>query len=151
MFQIHIKDIERLPEAAAQFIKAVEDEREARRNRGEVLSNVFAFEAPMGAGKTTFISEVCRRLGSDDEAGSPTFSIVNEYDTERWGRVYHLDCYRIESEEEAYETGVEDYFDSGNPCLVEWPDRIGSLLPDDALRVSIAVNPDSSRVLEMNF
>lgn len=143
MFELKIKNIERLPDAAAQFI-----------DRFSTLpprdTMVFAFHAPMGTGKTTFISEVCRILGSDDEASSPTFSIVNEYDTQRWGKVYHLDCYRIDSEEEAFDIGIEDYFYSGRPCFVEWPEKIEALLPHDVIRVEIKETDDGSRILHIN-
>ena len=131
--EIRIQNIERLPEAAAQVIESMQPGR------------VYAFHAPMGAGKTTFISEVCRLLGSEDEANSPTFSIVNEYVTEKWGRIYHLDCYRLDSEEEAFDIGVEDYFNSGSTCFVEWPERIGGLLPEDTVDVKIEVMPDGKR------
>lgn len=134
--KIQIPDIERLPEAAAQFVK---DLRPGR---------VYAFYAPMGAGKTTFIGEVCRQLHTEDEPNSPTFAIVNEYDTELLGKIYHLDCYRLETEEEAFDIGVEDYFSSGAVCFVEWPERIESLLPEDAVRVEIRVEPDNSRTID---
>lgn len=135
MPEFYIPTPEALPEAAERFIATYPD------------GGVFAFRAPMGAGKTTFISEVCRRLGSAGEASSPTFSIVNEYDTERWGTVYHLDCYRLDGEEEAYEAGVEDYFASGRPCFVEWPEKIGALLPPEAVGVEITLSPDGARTL----
>ena len=138
--KIHIPDIERLPEAAAQFIETFGD-----RITGGHGCRIFAFQAPMGAGKTTFISEVCRLLGSDDTGASPTFSIANVYDTEKWGKVVHLDCYRLEDEEEAFEAGVEDFFDSGLPCFVEWPERIPGLLPEDTVWVSIKVNDKGER------
>lgn len=127
MFEISIPALEALPEAAERFIKTFDD----------APGRVFAFYSPMGTGKTTFISEVCRRLGSADEPNSPTFSIVNEYDTEKWGTVYHLDCYRLDSEEEAFDVGVEDYFASGRPCFVEWPEKIEGMIPDDAVRIEI--------------
>ena len=138
MTEIKIPNEERLPEAAARFIQEAEPGR------------VYAFRAPMGAGKTTFISEVCRRLDTADEPNSPTFSIVNEYDTLRWGKIYHLDCYRLDSAEEAFDAGIEDYFNSGATCMVEWPERIEELLPDDVIEVSIEVLPDGSRLLKMN-
>ena len=138
MTEIRIPQIERLPEAAAQFIEEAE--------RRGLQGRVFAFYAPMGAGQTTFISETVRQLGSVDETGSPTFSIVNEYDTERWGKVYHFDCYRLEGEEEACEIGAEDYFASGRPCFVEWPERIEGLLPDDVVSVSLRVEENGERV-----
>lgn len=145
--EIKIQNIERLPEAAAQFIEEME------RNHGLAPQSsspvIFAFYAPMGAGKTTFISEVCRQLGSEDEASSPTFSIVNEYDTNRWGKVYHLDCYRLDSNEEAFDIGVEDYFASGRPCFVEWPEQVADFLPEDAVTVAIRIDNDGQRTIEI--
>lgn len=129
LMKITIKDIKSLPEAASAFIREFD---------GSAAGRVFAFHAPMGTGKTTFISEVCRQLGSGDEASSPTFSIVNEYDTREWGRVYHLDCYRLDGEEDAFEVGVEEIFASGRPCFVEWPEKIEGLLPDDAVTVTLS-------------
>ena len=137
--EIRISDIERLPEAAAQFVGKMKD----------FPSNVYAFHAPMGAGKTTFISEVCRLLGCEDEANSPTFSIVNEYDTREGGKVYHLDCYRMESEEEAFDIGVDDYFASMNPCFVEWPENIEALLPPETVRVEITVKENGERIISI--
>lgn len=134
--KILIEDIERLPEAAAQFLKEA------------LPGKVYAFYGAMGAGKTTFISEVCRQLGSDEEANSPTFSIVNEYDTQRWGMVFHLDCYRLENEEEGFDAGLEDCFASGHTCFVEWPEKIGGLVPNDAVIVEITALPDGARQVE---
>lgn len=138
MFETTVSALQALPEAVARFIDVF----------SPFSDRVFAFHAPMGAGKTTFISELTRQLGGLDEANSPTFSIVNEYDTERWGRVYHLDCYRIEDEEEAFEAGVEDYFSSGSPCFVEWPEKIPGLIPDDAVTVEISIAADNSRIIK---
>lgn len=135
--EIRIKDIERLPEAAAQFVDNIRPGR------------VYAFYGRMGAGKTTFISEVCRQLGSADEASSPTFSIVNVYETDRLGTVYHMDCYRLEDEEEAFDAGLEDYFNSGSVCFVEWPERIEGLLPEDAVAVTLDVEADTSRIVRV--
>ena len=135
--EIRIKDIERLPEAAAQFVDNIRPGR------------VYAFYGRMGAGKTTFISEVCRQLGSVDEASSPTFSIVNVYETDRLGTVYHMDCYRLEDEEEAFDAGLEDYFNSGSVCFVEWPERIEGLLPEDAVAVTLDVEADTSRIVRI--
>lgn len=106
---------------------------------------VYAFYGEMGAGKTTLIGEICNVLGVEDDISSPTFSIVNEYDTEEGVRIYHFDCYRLESEEEAIDIGAEDYFYSGNTCFVEWPERIGGLLPEDTVDVKIEVMPDGKR------
>lgn len=105
----------------------------------------------MGAGKTTFIRALVRALGvNDDEASSPSFSIINEYRSDTTAElIYHFDLYRLESVEEALEIGVEDYFDSGALCLLEWPERIEALLPDDTVIVDIAVNSDESRTLTL--
>lgn len=134
-----INDIERLPEAAAQFIKEA------------VPGRVYAFYAPMGAGKTTFISEVCRQLGCGDEPGSPTFSIVNEYDTDTWGRVLHLDCYRINTPEEAFDIGIEEYFSPGNTAFVEWPENVEHFLPENTVTVQIDVDENGRRRLLCNL
>ena len=110
-------------------------------------SKVFAFDAEMGAGKTTFISRVCEILGADDDFGSPTFSIVNEYADAEGNPIYHFDFYRIDSLEEAIDMGAEEYFYSGHPCFIEWPGKIGALLPEDAVKVAITINEDGSRTL----
>lgn len=110
---------------------------------------IFAFTGQMGAGKTTFINALSRALGvEDEETGSPTFAIINEYRSSTTAElIYHFDLYRIESLEEALDLGIEDYFDSGALCLLEWPERIEALLPDDTVVVKIEVNPDDSRTL----
>ncbi len=103
----------------------------------------------MGAGKTTFINALVKRLGvTDDATSSPSFSIINEYRSDTTAElIYHFDCYRLESTDEALDIGVEDYFDSGALCLIEWPERIGEILPDDTVRIDIRVNDDDSRTL----
>ena len=110
---------------------------------------VYTFEGEMGAGKTTFINALCRALGvEDDPTGSPTFSIINEYRSDTTAElIYHFDLYRIESLEQAFDIGVEDYLDSGALCLIEWPDRIDDILPDDTVRVKIEVSPNGERRL----
>lgn len=144
MIKIPIDSIERLPEAAAQFIKAVAPGMDERKRSG---NNIFAFYGPLGAGKTTFIAEVNRQLESFDEANSPTFSIINEYETAKWGKIYHLDCYRIDSDEEALDIGVEEVFQSGSPCFVEWPEKIEGLIPEGAVKVNVCANEDGSRLI----
>lgn len=111
-------------------------------------AHIVAFYGPMGAGKTTLIAAIAERLGSTDTATSPTFSIVNQYDTSR-GPVYHFDFYRINRTEEAYDIGYEEYFYSGNLCLVEWPEKIEELLPDDTLRVHLKITGNDTRLLEI--
>ena len=109
--------------------------------------SVYAFYGSMGAGKTTFISAVCRVLGVEDEVASPTFTIVNEYLTGDGRPVYHFDFYRIEKISEALDIGYEEYMDSGELCFMEWPEKIEQILPDDALKVCISENADGSRAL----
>ena len=131
-----------LREAARQFINA-----NALQEKGLVI----AFYGKMGAGKTTFIKALCEELGVEDVITSPTFAIVNEYSLPLGGRLegalYHFDFYRIKKIEEVYDMGYEDYFYSGNLCLIEWPELIEDLLPEDALRVTIEEQSDGSRTI----
>ena len=107
--------------------------------------NVVAFFAPMGAGKTTLISTLMETLGSEDIVTSPTFALVNQYYTSEREPVYHFDFYRINSINEAFDMGYEEYFYSGDLCLMEWPEKIEALIPDDAMVVSIEVGDDEER------
>lgn len=104
---------------------------------------VVAFDAPMGAGKTTLIGRIARYLGSEDDTTSPTFAIVNQYEGDR--TIYHFDMYRIDRIEEALDFGTEEYLSSGELCLVEWPEKIEALLPDDTMVVKIEILSDSAR------
>jgi tRNA threonylcarbamoyladenosine biosynthesis protein TsaE len=134
---ITIASVEDLPRAAKEFAALMDDR------------TVYAFSGEMGAGKTTFIGALCKELGvEDDFAGSPTFSIINEYRSDTTAElIYHFDLYRIENIEEAFDIGVEDYFDSGALCLLEWPERIADILPDDTVDVTITVNEDGTRTI----
>jgi len=100
---------------------------------------ILAFSGEMGAGKTTLISAICNALKVQDAISSPTYSLVNEYLRENGEKVYHFDFYRIDSEEEAMDMGVEDYFESGALCLVEWPEKIENLLPENYIHVKISL------------
>ena len=104
---------------------------------------VVALDAPMGAGKTTLISRIAEQLGAEDDVTSPTFAIVNEYVGERV--IYHFDMYRIERVEEALDFGCEEYISSGELCLIEWPEKIEPLLPEDTMVVKIEILSDSER------
>ena len=126
----HLKE---LPEIARKLVEQFAEER------------VFAFYGKMGAGKTTFIQSVCRVLGSDDTVTSPTFALINEYNTQKNGSVFHFDFYRIKNLEEVFDLGYEDYLYSGSYCLIEWPELIEPLLPEKVVRVKIEVEPDGSR------
>ena len=105
---------------------------------------IFAFHGEMGAGKTTFIKTICEYLQVSDTVSSPTFAIVNEYVTSDSGIVYHFDLYRIKAWTEMLEIGYEEYFYSGNYCLLEWPEKIVNLLPEETVHVDIVVSPDGS-------
>ena len=134
--QIKIAGLEELPQAAEAFLKGIGN------------AALVAFYAPMGAGKTTFITALCKALGvREDAISSPTFAIVNEYRSGSGEPVYHFDFYRIENPAEALDIGLYDYLDSGRVCLMEWPENIEGLLPEETLRVQIAVQPDGSRTL----
>ncbi|MEO9485331.1 MAG: tRNA (adenosine(37)-N6)-threonylcarbamoyltransferase complex ATPase subunit type 1 TsaE [Ekhidna sp.] len=109
--------------------------------------NVWCFDAEMGAGKTTLTKKICKELGVEDEMSSPTFSIVNEYQTRDGKDIYHFDFYRLKDIEEAIDIGVEDYLFSGNRCLLEWPAIIEPLLPDEYLQISIKLVGDYTRSL----
>lgn len=133
---ITIAGLAQLDQAALAFLQALGGH------------NLVAFYAPMGAGKTTFITAVCKALGVEEDAiSSPTFAIVNEY-RGRGGRpIFHFDFYRIEQPAEALDIGLYDYLDSGELCLMEWPENVEALLPEETLQVHIEVAPDGSRTL----
>ena len=109
---------------------------------------VVAFDAPMGAGKTTLISRIAALLGAEDSVTSPTFAIVNQYEGTKH-TIYHFDMYRIERVEEALDFGSEEYLSSGDLCLVEWPEKIEPLLPDDTIVVRIEILSDTARRFEI--
>ena len=135
MKTIHITSQDELPQVAEAVIRSL-----GRRT-------VVAFRGEMGAGKTTLIGAILDRLGSADTVTSPTFALVNQYDTADGRPVFHFDFYRIARIEEAYDFGYEEYFYSGNLCLVEWPEKIEELLPDDTMTVRIRVDGPEQRTL----
>ena len=136
MEEIAIPSLQELPAVSKQLLEKAGSKR------------VFLFHAPMGAGKTTLIKALCNTLGVSDHVSSPTFSIVNEY-RGNGTTVYHFDFYRIKNEQEAFDLGYEEYFYSGNYCFVEWPEKIPSLLPADALHLSIEILSETSRILRV--
>lgn len=109
---------------------------------------VWLFYGPMGAGKTTFIKAICRYLGSSDNLSSPSFSIVNEYETGDGRLIYHFDFYRLEDSEEALDMGVEEYWSSGEYCFIEWPEKVGDLLPQGVFRIDI-LQEEGKRLLKL--
>ena len=135
MFSKKVNSLEELNQVAEELIKQFPNER------------VFAFYGKMGAGKTTFIQSICKTLGTDDNVTSPTFALINEYETEQMNSIFHFDFYRIKDIEEAFDLGYEDYIYSGDYCLIEWPEMIESLLPDNLVEGKIEANEDNSRMI----
>ena len=132
---IKIKDIDSISAAAQEFIAQM----------GE--NKIFAFYGGMGAGKTTFVKALCEAMGVTDTVNSPTFAIVNEYDTPTGSPIYHFDFYRIKRLTEVYDMGYEDYFYGRGLCFIEWPELIEDLLPEETVKVTITEQPDGCRVV----
>lgn len=132
--------LDQLNQTAQQLVEAVKQQ------------TLWCFEGEMGAGKTTFIKAICKVLGVKDEITSPTFSLVNEYRTLSGQTIYHFDFYRIRSIEEVYDIGYEDYFDSGNLCLIEWPSNISQILEgEDIAWVYLSKENESHRNIRVEF
>jgi tRNA threonylcarbamoyladenosine biosynthesis protein TsaE len=112
--------------------------------------NKFAFYGAMGAGKTTFITALCKALKAIDLVSSPTFSIVNEYNTQDGNIIFHFDFYRIKNPEELYDIGFEEYCRNDAWCFIEWPERAEELIPDDFIKVYIEINETGKRLLTYN-
>lgn len=112
-------------------------------------NKILLFNGEMGAGKTTLIKQLCKSLGIEDATSSPTFSLVNEYQTNDNQIVYHFDFYRLNHETEALDMGVDDYLYSGNWCFIEWSEKIPSLIPDDHSVITIELLPDGKRLLKL--
>jgi len=133
---IPIPSLEEIDQAAQSFLKAMGEAR------------VIAFSGEMGAGKTTFIQALCRKLGVTAEVNSPTFSLVNEYFTPDGHSIYHFDLYRIEDPAELFDMGYEEYFFSGELCFIEWPEKASHLIPEEALRAEIVVGENENREIQ---
>ena len=138
MKTIAIDSLEGIDAAAAEFAAALGDNR------------IVAFHGSMGAGKTTFISALCRYFGVEDDVCSPTFTIVNEYRTAEGESIFHFDFYRIDSLREAMDIGFGEYLYSGSLCLIEWPEKVEELLPEETLNVRIAASDDGRRTIEID-
>ena len=111
---------------------------------------VWLLHGEMGSGKTTLVKQLVKEIGIEGHVTSPTFSIVNEYLTDVGETIYHFDCYRLKNGTEAYDIGVEEYLDSGNLCLIEWPDKIAELLPDKFIKISITQLSNGKRAIELS-
>ena len=132
---VKVEKVKDLEKAAKKLIDTYYDQK------------VFAFYGKMGSGKTTFIQAICKYLGSEDNITSPTFALINEYTTVNSLPVYHMDFYRIKNLEEVFDLGYEDYIYSGNYCLIEWPEKIESLLPDRFVKVLIETGTAGERYI----
>ncbi len=139
MVSVTIDSLEQLRGVAAQILEALDGR------------TVVLLLAPMGGGKTTLVREIATEMGSQDSVTSPTFAIVNEYTTDNQGVIYHFDMYRIEQIKEAVDLGFDEYLNSGDLCLIEWPERVESLLPDDAMVVKIEVLSPTERRFIIDF
>lgn len=133
--KIEIESLANIDNAARQFLAEIGENR------------LLAFYGNMGAGKTTFTVALCKALGVQDSVSSPTFAIVNEYRCADGAPLFHFDFYRIKNNAEAMDIGVEDYFYSGEMCIMEWPENIEDLLPEETKKIRISVNPDLSRTI----
>ncbi|HRW62161.1 MAG TPA: tRNA (adenosine(37)-N6)-threonylcarbamoyltransferase complex ATPase subunit type 1 TsaE [Bacteroidales bacterium] len=137
MESLLLKSLSDLNIVASKFLRLMRDKK------------VFAFFGPMGVGKTTFIKALCNEMGVVEIVTSPTFALVNEYQTGNGETIYHFDFYRIHKIEEVYDFGYEDYFFSGNYCFIEWPDKIAEILPDNIVYVQMVENEDGSRSINI--
>ena len=131
-----INTISGLPDAAAKLLESFPDKR------------IFAFYGRMGAGKTTFIKQLCSLLQVSDEVTSPTFAIINVYNCLDGEEIYHFDFYRIKDVKEVMDIGYEEYFFSGKYCFIEWPEKIEDILPEDTLRIEIIVEDNEVRIFK---
>lgn len=137
-----ITSLEEIDKVAGDFIQYISE--------SDLQSNIFAFYGKMGAGKTTFIKAICKVLGVKDIVNSPTFTIINEYRSSRGFPIYHFDFYRINRLQEAFDIGTEDYFAGNGLCLIEWPEKIAEILPEDHIKVTITTNEDLSRTVAIS-
>lgn len=134
---LKIENLKKIDVTAKSFIEKMGDKK------------VFAFNGNMGVGKTTFINAVCKMMGVIQIVNSPTFSIVNEYETASGNIIYHFDCYRIQKIQEALDLGAEEYLYSGNFCFIEWSENIAPILPDYLVNVNITELEDGSRSIQI--
>ena len=137
MHKLIIESTDTIHDTARKFIEGIGDRR------------VFAFNGKMGAGKTTFIKAICEVMGVKETVNSPTFSIVNEYEAADGRIIYHFDCYRINTVQEALDLGAEEYLYSGNLCFIEWSENIAPLLPDSLVNVDIEEGENGERNVMM--
>ena len=135
----HISELSDLPRIAQQFVNEMKGKK------------VFAFDAQMGTGKTTFINSILNAMGIEQTEGSPTYSIVNVYDSPAFGKIYHFDVYRLKNEHEALDFGMEEMLYGGGICLIEWPENISNLLPPNSTKIEMNKNQNGTRTLNIVF
>jgi tRNA threonylcarbamoyladenosine biosynthesis protein TsaE len=136
---IELNTLADLPSAAMKFLEETDNRK------------VFAFNGQMGAGKTTFIVSLLTAMGVEDIEGSPTYSLVNTYETPAFGKIFHFDLYRLNSEEEAYDIGIEEMLYGGGYCFIEWPDKIPNLLPENTIWTKIQTNEKGERTISVDI
>jgi tRNA threonylcarbamoyladenosine biosynthesis protein TsaE len=134
-FQFIARNVDDLPHIAQQLLESTSSTR------------IFTFSAGMGAGKTTFIQALLKAMGIENPDGSPTYSLVNIYESNFYGSVYHFDLYRLNKIEEAFDIGIEDILYNGDYCFIEWPQIIEQLLPEDNLAIHIHLNDNLERLI----
>jgi tRNA threonylcarbamoyladenosine biosynthesis protein TsaE len=136
--RILVKDKKNLPAAAQKILEHTSGQK------------LLAFYGSMGAGKTTIIKAICKVLGAGDIVTSPTFTMVNEYLTDKNESIFHIDFYRIKKVEEVFDFGIEEYFSSGSFCFMEWPELIGSILPPEAVKIRITIGEKDQRIIDID-
>lgn len=136
---IEIHTLNDLPIAAMSFLEETSNRK------------IFAFSGGMGAGKTTFILSLLQAMGVEDRQGSPTYSLVNSYNTPAFGKIYHFDLFRLKSEEEAFDIGIEEMLYGDGYCFIEWPEKIANLLPEQTIWVTINVNERGERKISIDI
>ena len=137
MCEIIVNDISELRSAAKKFLEYAGD------------TKIFAFYGEMGVGKTTFLKELCREMEVEDEITSPTFAIVNEYYSKKYGQIFHFDFYRIDDLREVYDMGFEEYLESGAYIFMEWSEKIDHILPDGIAKVTITQDDKQVRTIRI--
>jgi len=136
--QYLLSDLQNLPSVASQFLSDYGHKK------------IFAFEAEMGTGKTTFILALLRAMGIEHPEGSPTYSLVNSYESPMYGKVFHFDLYRIQDEEEAYDIGIEEMlYENAAYCFIEWAENIKKLLPLNTVFVKMSTQENGERIIEV--
>ena len=137
MMELIIRHKKDIPSAVKKLLKFHGDKR------------IFAFDGPMGSGKTTIIKALCRELGASDMTSSPTFTIVNEYRRQSGSSLFHIDLYRIRKTEEAFDIGIDEYLTGASWCFIEWPGIIEKLLPEETVHVNLSVGENDERILRI--